>query len=381
MNKMHKRFAALLAALILVFSLSVPAFASNNASSQKWVVVSEAQLTNEQGTKSRYLELVPYESGSRYAAVVSTSYRSVLFDDGHSDNIELVLMDAVNYPDWWRSSIPLGAKSYISFGAPTLLESSYNGALESPTSFRVYLLNSSYALQASGSYSNTSYNSTSYPQFEITSSYPFYCAGGVSPVYNSSGMVSNYYMPLSVYLPLGSSSTVCIQNYTQFAYSALMFGSSPRGWGSLGIYEMQPFSNLSSNELCLAVIPSDHTYCPVDSYGYCSIAVPISFYVDANKLPAGLQVGDEFPANTDAFDKLRDDLLEQFPEASENIHNGKDTIQGWNDIDSVDTDVASGASGLLGALFQNLGTFLFSVSLLCFGAVVLRMLIRKAVDG
>lgn len=376
-----KRFAALVAALMLCASLSVPAFASNNASSQKWVVVSESQMTNEQGTKSRYLELVPYENGSRYAAVVTTSYRSVVFDDGHENNIQLVLMDAVNYPDWWRSSIPLGANSYISFGAPTLREASFNGASESPSSFRVYLLNSSYALQASGSYSNSSYNSTSYPQFEITSSYPFYCAGGVSPVYNASGMGTNYFEPLSVYLPLGSTSTVCIQNYSQFAFSALMFGSSPRGWGSLGIYEMQPFSNLSSNELCLAVIPSNHTYYSANSYGYCSIAVPISFYVDANKLPAGLQVGDEFPANTDAFDKLRDELLEQFPEASDNIQNGKDTLQGWNDTETVDTDVASSVLSALNAMFQNLGSFLFIVSLMVFGAVVLRMFIRKAVDG
>lgn len=375
------RFAALVSALMVCASLCVPVLASNNASSQKWVVVSEAELTNEQGTKSRYLELVPYENGSRYSAVVTTSYGSVLFDDGHNDTIELVLMDAVNYPDWWRSSIPLGANSYISFGAPTLREASYNGASESPTSFRVYLLNSSYALQATGSYSNTYYNGTSNPEFEITSSYPFYCAGGVAPVYNENGVATNYFRAQSVYLPLGSTSTVCIQNYTQFAYSALMFGSSPRGWGSLGIYEMQPFSNLSSNELCLAVIPTGHSSYSANAYGYCSIAVPISFYVDANKLPAGLQVGDEFPANTDAFDKLREDLIEQFPEASDNIENGKTTIQGWNDTETVDSDIASISISTLSALFQNLGGFLFMISLMVFGAVVLRMLIRKAVDG
>lgn len=121
---------------------------------------------------------------------------------------------------------------------------------------------------------------------------------------------------------------------------------------------------------------------PSSEFAYIlTVSVAISFWVDANKLPAGLRVGDEFPANTDAFDQMRDDLIDQFPEASENIQNGKDTLTGWNDTETVDTDVASSSISALNAMFQNLGGFLFIVSLMVFGAVVLRMLIRKAVDG
>ena len=78
---------------------------------------------------------------------------------------------------------------------------------------------------------------------------------------------------------------------------------------------------------------------------------------------------------------MQDTITNDFGVDSDKLKDSKDSITDWSNTSSVDSDVASGASGLLGGLFQNLGTFLFSVSLLCFGAVVLRMLIRKAVDG
>lgn len=81
------------------------------------------------------------------------------------------------------------------------------------------------------------------------------------------------------------------------------------------------------------------------------------------------------------FDKLQDQLVNDFDINSDTLTNSKDNLNSWSSTSSVDFDVASGASGLLGGLFQNLGSFLFSVSLLCFGAVVLRMFIRKAVEG
>lgn len=84
---------------------------------------------------------------------------------------------------------------------------------------------------------------------------------------------------------------------------------------------------------------------------------------------------------SDSPEDLQDAITNEFGIDSGTLKDSKDNLNSWNSASSVDSDVASGASGLLGGLFQNLGTFLFSVSLLCFGAVVLRMLIRKAVDG
>ena len=85
--------------------------------------------------------------------------------------------------------------------------------------------------------------------------------------------------------------------------------------------------------------------------------------------------------SADDLEKLQDQLINDFDVDSNTLKNSKDNLNSWNSTSSVDSDVASGAIGILNGIFQNLGTFLFSVSLLCFGAVVLRMLIRKAVDG
>lgn len=96
-------------------------------------------------------------------------------------------------------------------------------------------------------------------------------------------------------------------------------------------------------------------------------------------LPADVEVGD-WISKADV-ESLQDQLTKDFDVNSDTLKNSKDNLNSWNSTSSVDSDVASGATGLLNGIFQNLGTFLFSVSLLCFGAVVLRMLIRKAVDG
>lgn len=123
--------------------------------------------------------------------------------------------------------------------------------------------------------------------------------------------------------------------------------------------------------------PSGTYITDVSNYSV-SVSGAFSFIVPKNLLP-GVNPGDWLSKGD--FDKLQDQLVNDFDVNSDTLKNSKDNLNSWNSTSSVDSDVASGASGLLGALFQNLGTFLFSVSLLCFGAVVLRMLIRKAVDG
>lgn len=102
-----------------------------------------------------------------------------------------------------------------------------------------------------------------------------------------------------------------------------------------------------------------------------------SLLVPSSLLP-DVKLGDWL---SDSPEDLQDTITDEFGVDSDTIKDSKDKLNSWNSASSVDSDVATGASGLLGGLFQNLGTFLFSVSLLCFGAVVLRMLIRKAVDG
>lgn len=64
-----KRFAALVAALMLCVSLCVPCFASNNASTRKWKIIAEAQMANESGTESKYFHISPYVNGELYRMI------------------------------------------------------------------------------------------------------------------------------------------------------------------------------------------------------------------------------------------------------------------------------------------------------------------------
>lgn len=360
-----KRFAALVAALVISFSLSVPAFASNNAQWRKWVITDSKQFTNESGTMSTYFQLTPYVDGNIYAATISTHASTVKFSSSSGDstwNSSVLYCD--NYPDWWRSAVPLGARSYVQADVKSLSWStSYSGYRSPVSSGGLYVFDRNNALVVGaisvgpGTTSNGYVSSVGAPAAFFVSGNGLTTSSSVSPIAFSVGD-SLVFSPNDLFnivpgFPFSSST-----NFDNVRYTLL------------------PLSNLSSDTIVFGVYGDNYA-----SGRYYHATIEISYWVGAEKLPSGLQVGDEFPADTDAFDQLRDELLDQFPEASENIQNGKDTLTGWNDTETVDTDVASTSISALNAMFQNLGGFLFIVSLMVFGAVVLRMLIRKAVEG
>ncbi len=374
-----KRFAALVAALMLCSSLCVPCFASNNAATKKWVVSDERMLITESGSSGRYLLLSPYVNGEKYAATFRTIGQSV---KRLNDNPPYDFWCApVNYPDWWRSAIPLGAVSYVHFSSVVVksISDTKGTSPSSISSVYFYPLNSRYSFDATLSYSSSAVAVAS-PLFSYpvalhyaptsSSSTTLYNSGWGIPV-SSSGTGSAYY-------ELQNSKQICYSSAFQLTTGAALAPAFQPGFCSL-----PTMYNVSSNELIFVVAPEFMGYqVTKTAYSYdIVVSAVVEFWVDANKLPAGLQVGDEFPADTDAFDQLRDDLIDQFPEAFDNIQNGKATIQGWNDTETVDSDVASTSISVLNAMFQNLGSFLFIISLMVFGAVVLRMFIRKAVDG
>lgn len=376
MKKKHrcllKRFAALVSALILCASLCVPAFASNNAQWRKWVIVDERNMTNEQGTESKYFRLTPYQNGNVYAAIIQSAYGrfrlTYTADSGAQTQNYCSYLACYNYPDWWRSAIPLGGLSYMEI-RPTAMgysDSPFPNSWTSVTSGSLCVFDSNNRLNVSIHSATESDVGTVLPSATISNA--------VSPdaFLFSASYGAGYTCDVScVSLTVGQSSIVAISNLRNVVVGwPFMSSSASPTRGTSFAYSF--LTNLSSDRLVLGVLTGE-------PYSYMSAEV--SFWVDANKLPAGLQVGDEFPADSDAFDQLRDELIEQFPEASENIENGKDTIQGWNDTETVDSDVASTTISALNAMFQNLGAFLFVISLMVFGAVVLRMLIRKAVDG
>lgn len=362
-----KRFAALVAALVICAALCVPCFASNNASSKKWVIVSEDQRAGENGKLTRFFKVTPYSNGAEYA----TPIRSLTYSVELTTGVYEKWTCPVNYPDWWRSDLPLGSASYVEISSPTIKEArSWNpktGSQENATRVLLVPLIKSYALTSTFS----RYSSAT----AFTGAFSFFPSGILN---ESVGSFISYSGSDGVFLPASGESTIKRLDTMSNLVPAMFYDPTV----GFSINKVETLHNASSSQIIWIAIPDVNWPSSNLALNYLAdVTCVISYWIDANKLPAGLQVGDEFPADTDAFDQLRDELLDQFPEAADNIENGKATIQGWNDTETVDTDVASTSISALNAMFQNLGGFLFIVSLMVFGAVVLRMLIRKAVDG
>lgn len=367
------RVGAFLSTCLILATMVVPAFASNNAQWRKWIVAESRLMYNESGTQSTYFRLTPYLNGEVYPAYITSItrqiYLSTVLDSGSVVyNSTSGFVNCVNYPDWWRSAIPLGGLSYVQI-EPTDI---YYGSVPNPSSptrssscqLRFFDIHNAIDLSidvASGLTDGSSSSQSNYPGTlsQSSSSSPVFCVWSRTPsgVSNESSYVT---------VNKGQSTIIAISSLTNLRL----------GWTSqygAGIQWDSAFlTNLSSDDLAIS--------CHLNDGSYCTCVAKISFWVGENKLPPGLQVGDEFPADTDAFDQLRDELLKQFPEASENIENGKTTIQGWNDTETVGQDVAESSLSVINGLFQNLGQFLAVVSLMIFGAVCLRMLIKKAVS-
>lgn len=386
MNKKHryffKRFVALVAAMMICLSLCVPCFASNNASTQKWIITEQKQFANESGTQSTYFHVSPYVNGELYRTRFITESASIQSTISHEYYDWWSL--PVNYPDWWRAPVPLGSRSYIQVDSPRVVSwnhtsgSSYTSGETLSGTLEFLLVNPDYGFSVSSSYTSSA--------MTLSQDVLLYPVDTMSAVETTSGSTVSRSIASGIRFPnissnLNQTGTQAIESFNQMIMGFEPYYSGSDETLNFSLRSMDVFYNASSDSLILFVsYPSWHTYSSPGKYRLEATAV-VSYWIDANKLPPGLGVGDEFPANSDAFDNLRDNLLEQFPEVSENIENGKDTIQGWNDTETVDTDVASTAISVLNALFQNLGGFLFIVSLMVFGSVVLRMLIRKAVDG
>lgn len=369
------RFAALVSALMLCAALCMPCFASNNASTRKWRVIASEQRTGENGSLTTYFKLSPYENGALYQVPLYTRFGAASKTISGATVYD-VWAEPVNYPDWWRSDIPLGARSYVEISNFQDLSYWFDRS-NSQTSFAILPVHRDTLMRFSFSaYSSASSFSGDLSVVPVRFTRSFGSSANIVDVGNSGYNFEKTDVNDSSFSVVGP-----LETRQNLVYTPIYLSLSGSTDFDVGL--SYPFYNCSSSDLIWIVLPRNLSASSSSSmYGsFASVRCTISYWVDANKLPAGLQVGDEFPADTDAFDSLRDELINQFPEASENIQNGKDTIQGWNDTETVDTDVASTSISALNALFQNLGGFLFIVSLMVFGAVVLRMLIRKAVDG
>ena len=384
-----KRFAALLAALVSSFSLCLPCFASNNASNFEWVVTAFKHMYSENGQLTDYIQLSPYVDGNFYAATFETkflSYNSSYYIGPHTDSSTYSVHPQVwgcpvNYPDWWRADLPLGRNSYVQFDKLTFISSGSDSLFSDLTSVSFLPQNKVYSFDITA---DQVVEKQKYPDPDIhlSGKFPFYLIYTYSQATNNNvndsftggdllcltGKPVSYNASSPVTYLMSEDQCVLTLNQNNLHYS---------------YYCIDSMANASLSQIEWLVMPNICNWSDAQKLQLnnkvLKVSAEVSFWIDANKLPAGLKVGDSFPA-PDQFDSLRDSLLDKY-DVEKNIGDTdiylNDAI---NDFHSVESDVASGASGLLAGLFQNLNSFLFSVSLLCVGAVLLRVVLRKAVD-
>lgn len=389
-NYLHlfKRFAALLASLMVSLSLCTPCFAGFEKEADmpslddfyshhgSWYVWRTATLSG-----FPYYELLcsPISvSGASYSLPYSVSYSTNAFDVSYLANdsgksydyacaFPLPLRGASGY--WYElPSFPIGSGMRINtcsvrFYSTDPQPSGTFGFLTSSFS------RSDRILSFGNTYGSSSGSSTdTLDSFAFSSpfySYPFAIRESTSS--SASGYVlqggdNAFIVPPSNY----SNDAVLHLGSTRFLRGTSSFVPYPSGYtipsSDIGfVFVKKPSSS---------PVYSASAFDTTGSFAF-SLLVPASRLTD-------VKLGDWL---SDSPEDLQDVITNEFGVDSDTIKDSKDNLNSWNSASSVDSDVASGASGLLGGLFQNLGTFLFSVSLLCFGAVVLRLLIRKAVDG
>lgn len=383
-----KRFAALVAALILVFSLSVPAFAASDTQADmpslddfyshhgSWFVW---RKLNYVGDDCLELLCSPIAvSGSSYTLPYSISYSSNAFDVSYLANDSGKAYDyacAFPFPlrgasGLWSElpSFPIGS----GYSRQTAVVRVYSTSAQ-PSGTYGFLTSSFSSSDRILSFGNTSGSSSgsstdTLDSFSFSSpfySYPFAFRESTSS--SASGYVlqggdSSFFVPPNSHANLSHINL----NSNRYLLGTHSFVPYPSGYtipsSDIGfVFVKQPSSS---------PVFSASSFDTTGSFAF-SLLVPASLLPD-------VKLGDWLSSSPE---DLQDTITNQFGIDSGTLQNSKDNLNSWNSTSSVDSDVASGASGLLGGLFQNLGTFLFSVSLLCFGAVVLRMFIRKAVDG
>lgn len=390
-----KRFAALVAALVISFSLSVPAFAVGHdwpasplggsafrEHPNSWYVWQRKTLTARGYAYTGY-ELISnpmYEYQSSDTSGFSTgSYSTNSGTYSYtSSGSTTTFMYALPYipaslacAGFWRDlpSFPVGSPSRYA-GAVRLYPIVTNGDYLS-TLPDVFVDRSVYAFLTSWPASGDSSIADQYDH-EFFDTYPVYIPSNIFFFGSKTDTSTNH---TSFGISGGSNdfwATPSNDKYIDLTSSHL---------SNISMSSFPPNVTIPSSDLGFVFCkrPSGDGMHVYNSEFNVTLTFAATLWVPDALLPADVKVGDWI--SKASVEDLKDELVNDFDVNSDTLQNSKDNLNSWNSTSSVDSDIASGASGLLGGLFQHLGTFLFSVSLLCVGAVVLRMLIRKAVEG
>lgn len=384
------RFAALVAAMVISFSLAVPAFAAGNnwPSSPStndffnhpncWYVWQSKTLEGLPGYELICSSMT--ESGDTNAVSLpfpfSYSTNSGTYSITYSNGTVKTFMYATPYIP---ASIAGSWQNFPSF--PVGDASPYCAAV------RIYPdISSGYLANISDVFTDRSV-------FGFLTSWPSSGDSSISDKYENE-IIDAYpiYVPTNIFF-FGDRSSTSSGNVTGFGIA----GGDNDFWATPSNYNYLHLSDSHYSTPGYRSFPAG-VYIPSSDLGFVfakqpegnhmhsyntefdvSLKFAATLWVPLSLLPSDVEIGDWISKAT--IEDLQDELAHEFDVDTNTLKNSKDNLNSWNSTSSVDSDVASGATGLLNGIFQNLGTFLFSVSLLCFGAVVLRMLIRKAVDG
>ena len=378
-----KRFAALVAALVISLSLPVSALAASDTEADmpsltdfekhlgSWFVWRKTVL----GVPGFELLCSPvsFDSSGNYNGT-GYNYSTPLFDIELISSSDEHYCYACAYPvpfygtsGSWSDlpSFPVGsssrAASPIAYAAPG--SSAVTNTIGFLTSFR------------SSSDRNASFSSSIGSSSDSLILEPFF-----SPLYAYPFAFRSYSDSIRQYYSIkgGDSSffrtTVSSHSYLDIFSSRVLTGTSD--------FSSLPYGfTIPSSDLGLVLVSTQNVSSSPVSASAFKISDPpfinFSLFVPFSFLPTA-KVGDWI---SDSPEDLQDAITNEFGVDSGTLKNSKDNLNSWNSTSSIDTDVANTSLSTINALFQNLGQFLAIVSLMVFVAVVLRMLVRKAVDG
>lgn len=385
-----KRFAALVAALVISFSLPVSALAASDTEAG---MPSNADFKVHRGSwfvwrtrsvsdKYSYYELccspVVFDSSGNLDTNLTSafSFKSSYFDVEAIGGSNVTYSYACSLPvplfgfSGWSElpSFPVGFSSNL---GTSCLISLYSASSWIDSDYYVSLTPYSSNSSLSVTFSNTSGSSTD----SVTAANfpsPLYCFPFAFRKYSSSNV--NSYLVVSGddnCIMFSKSQDVFVSlDSTKFLVNSNTFTAYPDSFtipsSSLGLVVTKKLTGSGLVTQASRFTPSTECF-----------LVP-TLLVPVEMLP-NVKCGD-WISRADV-ESLQDQLIKDFGVNSDTLTNSKDNLNSWGSTSSIDSHVADGALGLIDGLFQNLGSFLFSVSLLCFGAVVLRMFIRKAVSG
>lgn len=393
MNKKHaclyKRFAALVAALLSCFCFCIPCFASNNAATFEWVVSDEKQMYGENGQLTRYLQLSPFVDGKFYAATFETrflSYRGSYLDGDSSSGSSYAIHPQVwgcpvNYPDWWRADLPLGRTSYVQFDKLTFIPSGSSSLFSDLTSVSFLPQNKVYSFDI---IADQVVQKQKYPNHDVhlSGKFPFYLIYTYSQATDNdvndnhvggdllclTGKPVSYNASSPVIYSMSEDQCILTLNQNNLHYS---------------YYWIDSMANASLSQIEWLVMPNICDWSDAQKLQLndkiLKVSAEVSFWIDSNKLPAGLEVGDSFPA-PDQFDTLRDSLLDEYDVESKMDETKKNLDTFINDFESVDSSVGSSASSFLSSIFDSFGFVILPLSIMLLGAGILRIVLRKAVS-